>query len=111
LLAEDLATAQQCATMTGVSQLRVASLALQLGKAELAVRQAGLLIAAAPHDSQARVWGLLAAHRAGDNAAFTQWLTLPDQMTGLDAAAVDALETLVDERLLINLEKLPLKQS
>jgi len=80
-------------------------LLLKFGKPSLALRLAKLLIAAGPHDSEVRVWGLLAAHRAGDDVLFARWLMLPEAMTGLDATTAEALETLVRERLATDISK------
>lgn len=102
ILAGDLAGAQQAATKIGLPQLDIVVLALRLGKPALSVAQSRLLIGAAPHDTAARLWGLLAAHRAGDDAAFGAWLALPALMTSLDDEAVQVLDTLLRERAAVS---------
>lgn len=105
ILADDLAEAQRYATTLRLPQVRLVALLLKFGKPTLALRLAKLLIAAGPHDSEVRVWGLLAAHRAGDDVLFARWLMLPEAMTGLDATTAEALETLVHERLATDISK------
>lgn len=90
----ELAQARMLASEAGLSPLRLATLALESGRADLALEQAELLVRADPSGSAALITGLLAAALLGEEQRFRELLRhtqsddlppreLAEQLTGL----------------------------
>ncbi|MEY4549652.1 MAG: hypothetical protein RL685_5847 [Pseudomonadota bacterium] len=74
LRAGDLDRARELASSARISPLKLATLAIESGRADLALAQAELLVQANPHDSAALVAGLLAAALQQDERRFRELL-------------------------------------
>lgn len=98
LLRHDLATARAFATDQRIEQVVVLERALTLGRPQLALEQAKVLVTAYPESADVRALSLLAAARARDEASFSLWSRLPERLTPLSARGVDALQQLLREQ-------------
>lgn len=74
LRAGELERARELASSARISPLKLATFALESGRADLALAQAELLVQANPHDSAALVAGLLAAAQQEDERRFRELL-------------------------------------
>lgn len=107
ILQGDLAAARAYATDHGLPQSLILELACDYGQTAIALTHAKLLVPAYPQSGDIRVFGLLAANRAGDHATFDSWLDLPDRLTDLTAAGRRALGKLLRERAGLTEDELP----
>lgn len=73
-------------------------LALDFGRVELAARQANLVLAAAPHDADAYILALAAAHRAADEVRLQALLREPPEPNTPSETAVAWLMRVLSER-------------
>lgn len=88
LRAGELAQARMIASEAALSPLKLATLALESGRADLALEQAELLVRAAPRDSAALITGLQAAALLGEERRFRELLrqSQSDELPPLELA-------------------------
>lgn len=98
ILDDQLDAARAIATSHRLPQASILERALELGRYELALAQAKLLVPATPESADLRVMGLLAASRAGDRATLDAWLSLPEQLTPLTDQGALYLRLLLREQ-------------
>lgn len=97
ILDDQLDLARSIATSYRLPQALILEQALELGRYELALAQAKLLVPATPESADLWAMGWLAASRAGDRAALDAWLSLPEQLTPLTHQGRRYLELLLKE--------------
>lgn len=98
ILDDQLDLARTIATSHRLPQTLILAHGLELGRYELALAQAQMLVPANPESADLRVMGLLAASRAGDRTTLDAWLTLPEQLTPLSDEGARYLRLLLREQ-------------
>lgn len=98
ILSDDLRAARAFATDHSLPQVVVLEWATKLGRHQMAMTQADVLVAAYPTSSDVRALALLAAARGTDEVRLERWLDVPEGVSPLTAIGKQALQDLVRER-------------